>query len=64
MYLYQVYLQVLKKAFPPFLHRDNEEKDLSRLLDLLNTPASKQQVSALSLIFFSFQNKKKKNCKK
>lgn len=25
--------------------RDNEEKDLSRLLDLLNTPASKQQVN-------------------
>lgn len=36
--------------------RDNEEKDLSRLLDLLNTPASKQQLPSISWVTDENQN--------
>lgn len=38
------------------VNRDNEEKDLSRLLDLLNTPASKQQLPSISWIPDENQN--------
>ena len=46
LYIYLVYIYSVHFYFNIFfsLYRDNEMKDLSRLLELLNTPASKQQV--------------------
>ncbi|XP_020615128.1 serine/threonine-protein kinase Nek10-like [Orbicella faveolata] len=38
------------------VYRDSEENDLSRLLDLLNTPASKQQLPSISWIPDENQN--------